>query len=136
MDQSPPENNMSRFPRVLRFLGAGLVNTCFGYVSYLLFVLTGMPLWLAVVGSTITALLFNFLTYGGIVFNDISTRNLPRFLVFYTALALFNYGGLLFLQATGIKPIVGQAILLPLLALMCYGGLRLFVFRAAPHGAQ
>ncbi len=47
-----PETN-----RFIRFVATGGINTGFGYASYAALVLTGMPLWLAVCGSTGLAIL-------------------------------------------------------------------------------
>ncbi|NEI68815.1 hypothetical protein GR212_04455 [Rhizobium lusitanum] len=126
---------MVDFLRVGRFLAVGVINTVFGYASYAVCVLISMPLWIALVVSMIAALLFNFITYGGLVFKDLSRRNLPRFIIFYAAFAVINYSALRALEALGVKPILGQALLLPLLAVICYAGLRLFVFRAAASTA-
>ncbi|WP_049790320.1 GtrA family protein [Agrobacterium tumefaciens] len=120
---------ISESHRILRFLLTGTLNTIFGYVSYTFLILVGMPLMVAVIGSMVMALLFNFLSYGALVFQDISRRNLPRFLMFYVLFGAFNYLSLRLLEEIGIKPIIGQALLLPALAILCYAGLRLFVFR-------
>jgi putative flippase GtrA len=127
---------MAEFVRVVRFIVVGGVNTAFGYASYALFVACSMPLWLALVASMVAAFVFNFFTYGGLVFKDVSRRNLPRFLAFYTAFATVNYGALRILDALGIKPMLGQALLLPLLAVTCYAGLQLFVFRASASAGR
>ena len=119
-----PETN-----RFIRFVATGGINTGFGYASYAALVLTGMPLWLAVCGSTGLAILFNFYSYGGLVFGDTSRRTLPPFLAFYAALGLANYLGLKGLIGAGIGPLLAQAILVPLLAIGGYFGMRLLVFR-------
>lgn len=115
--------------RVLRFLGAGLLNTSFGYFSYAGFVLAGAPLWLAVAGGTTLGFLFNFYSYGGLVFGSTSRRLLPRFLLFYLALGSLNFVLLRLLGWTGLGPLLAQALLLPVLAACGYLGLRGFVFR-------
>ena len=117
--------------RFIRFVAAGAVNTGFGYASYAALVLTGMPLWLAVTGSTTMAILFNFYSYGGLVFGNTSARVMPRFLVFYAALGLVNFGLLHLLTGLGLGPLLAQALLLPVLAVLGFAGMRLFVFTAA-----
>ena len=72
--------------RLLRFLAAGLLNTSFGYACYAALVLMGAPIALAVAGSTTVGFLFNFLSYGGLVFGSTSYRLLPRFLLLYLVL--------------------------------------------------
>ena len=69
--------------RIVRFLAVGGLNTGFGYACYAGFVLAGASLWLAVCGSAGLAFVFNFMTYGGLVFGSTARRLLPRFLVFY-----------------------------------------------------
>jgi putative flippase GtrA len=113
----------------LRFMLTGLLNTGFGYASYAALVLTGMPLWLAVGAATLLAILFNFYSYGGLVFGKTQKRYMPAFLAFYAALGLGNYLALRALTHAGIGPLVSQAILVPLLAITGYLGMRLLVFR-------
>jgi putative flippase GtrA len=124
---------MAEFARIARFIAVGLLNTLFGYAIYALFLFFSFPLWLTLLVSIIAGFTFNFLTYGGLVFKDLSRQNLPRFLLFYLAFAVVNYTALKLLEASGVKPILGQAMLLPLLAAICYAGLRLFVFRATEY---
>ncbi len=118
----------------LRFVLTGLLNTGFGYASYAVLVLTGLPLWLAVAGSTTMAILFNFFSYGGLVFGNTSARAMPKFLVFYAALGLTNFGLLSLLGTLGLGPLLAQAVLLPVLAVLGFAGMRLFVFTAAAKG--
>ena len=124
---------MSELRRILRFLAVGLVNTGFGYLSYVIFVAAGSPLWFAVVGSTLLAMIFNYMTYGGLVFGGMSKRAVPRFLLVNLAIAGMNFGMLRFLTSKGMGPILAEAILLPMLAALGYIGMRCLVFR--PPGA-
>jgi putative flippase GtrA len=91
--------------------------------------MTGMPLWLAVAAATVLAILFNFYSYGGLVFGKTSRRHMPAFLAFYAALGLANFLALKALTQAGIGPLLAQALLVPLLALVGYLGMRMLVFR-------
>jgi putative flippase GtrA len=115
--------------RVLRFLATGLLNTGFGYASYAAFVLANAPLWVAVAGSTALGFLFNFYSYGGLVFGSTAARLLPAFLLFYLALGTLNFALLRLLGWAGLGPMLAQALLLPMLAACGYFGLRSVVFR-------
>ena len=115
--------------RFIRFLATGAINTGFGYASYAALVLTGMPLWLAVGAATLLAILFNFYSYGGLVFGKTQRRYLPAFLSFYAALGLGNYLALAALTRAGLGPLIAQAVLVPLLAITGYFGMRMVVFR-------
>ncbi len=123
---------MKEAHRILRFLAVGLVNTGFGYASYVLFVAAGCPLWFTVVGSTILAMTFNYLTYGGLVFGGMSMRAAPRFALVNLIVAGLNFIMLRLLTSHGIGPILAEAILLPMLASLGYIGMRCLVFR--PRG--
>ena len=114
---------------LLKFGLAGGMNTAFGYLSYAALVLVGLPLWLAVAGSTMLAIIFNFYSYGGLVFGETSGRFLPKFVAFYAALGVGNFSALKTLTHMGVGPLIAQAILVPALAIIGYGGMRLIVFR-------
>jgi putative flippase GtrA len=118
----------------LRFIAVGGLNTIFGYVSYAAFVLVGAPLWLAVSGATLLAFLFNFISYGGIVFGSTSYLLLPRFLIFYLGIGVLNFVLLRALTSLGVGPLWAQAILLPVLAATGFVGMRRFVFRGDKPG--
>jgi len=117
--------------RMFRFLVAGGVNTAFGYASYAAFILAGAPLWLAVSGSTVLAMLFNFFTYGRFVFGSNAIALLPRFVLFNAAMGVCNFVALRALEARGFGPLLAQALLVPFLAAGGYFGMRAFVFRSA-----
>lgn len=125
---------MAELRRVLRFLCVGALNTGFGYACYAGFVLVGAPLWLAVAGGTALGFVFNFYSYGGLVFGSTAMRLLPRFLLFYLAIGSLNFLWLRMLDVGGLGPLLAQALLLPVLAACGYLGMRGFVFRrhAAP----
>jgi putative flippase GtrA len=119
----------------LRYLAVGGLNTAFGYLCYAAFVLAGAPIWLAVSSSTVLAILFNFFSYGGLVFGDTSHRLLPRFLVFYAVLGGLNFLLLRALIWAGLGPLWAQALLLPVLAGVGFVGMRRFVFGRGPTGS-
>ena len=124
---------MKEAHRILRFLAVGLFNTGFGYACYVVFVAAGSPLWFAVVGSTILAMIFNYITYGGLVFGGMSMRAVPRFALVNLIVAGLNFTMLRLLISHGIGPVLAEAILLPMLAALGYIGMRCLVFR--PRGA-
>ena len=74
------------------------------------------------------AFLFNFVSYGGLVFGGTSIRLLPRFLLFYAMLGSLNYLLLRLLNLTGYGPFLAQALRVPVLAICGYVGFSCFVF--------
>jgi putative flippase GtrA len=119
---------------ILRYLAVGALNTVFGYASYAVLVLSGAPLWLAVAGATFLGFLFNFFSYGGIVFGRTSYVLLPRFLAFYVGMGGVNLILLKLLTGIGIGPLWAQAVLFPVLAAIGFVVMRRFVFRARDRG--
>ncbi len=128
---------MTETSRFVRFLLVGAVNTAFGYTIYGGALLLGCPVAIAVGLSTLLGIIFNFHSYGGLVFGQASWRRLGRFTAVYGVIFMINLGGLTLLAAAGIGPLAGQALLLPVLALASFVGLRRFVYqRNNPHPAQ
>jgi len=115
--------------RILRFLAVGGLNTAFGYACYAGFLLIGLPVGWSVAGSTIVGMVFNFFSYGALVFGGASGSRLQRFLAFYVGLGVMNYLLLRLAMTFGPGPLLAQAFLLPALALMGYLGMRNWVFR-------
>ncbi len=122
------ELSSPRLRRLGRFIFAGLLNTAFGFLIYAGLVLIGFPVWATVALSMLGALLFNYLTYGGIVFNGLSWRNFPRFVLFYVCLAGLNTVALHAMAGLSFGPFLSQAVLVAPLAVISYLGLTLFVF--------
>lgn len=119
---------MQDWRRIGRFLVAGGLNTVFGFAIYALFVYLQFPVWATVSLSMIAALIFNYLSYGGMVFKDLSWRNLPLFVMFYSALAALNTVLLHGLIGMGFGALLAQVILVPPLAVISFVGLSHFVF--------
>ncbi len=98
---------MSR--QIIRFVFTGALNTLFGFAIYALLVHAGMVPAVALLIATVLGVLFNFVSFGALTFRRLEMRRLPRFLVVYSAIYLFN---LVLLQAVqryaGAGPIVAQ----------------------------
>lgn len=118
----------SRLRKLASFALAGGVNTAFGLLIYAGLVLLGFPVWATVTLSMLGALAFNYLTYGGIVFKDLSWRNFPRFVAFYVFLAGLNTGLLHAMAGLSLGPFLSQAVLALPLAVVSYIGLTILVF--------
>jgi putative flippase GtrA len=121
-------------PEVLRFLIAGGANTAFGFALYAALVLLGMPFALALLVATIAGVFFNFVTFGAYTFRQFELRRLPRFLVAYGLIYLFNLAVLEAVRAaTGLGPIPAQLASLVVVAPTAYFLLKSRVFREAPR---
>jgi len=119
---------MSETRRILRFLAVGGLNTAFSYTCFLGLHLLGAPLWAAIMISTVLGVLFNFMSFGALVFRPARGAALVRFILLYTVIASINYFVLRLLTALTVPPWLGQAICLPVLAFSSYLGMRWWVY--------
>lgn len=118
-------------PRFIGFLIAGGINTLFGYAVFSGLVLVGVLPHVAVVVSTVSGVLFNFLTIGT-VFRSRDPRRLPRFLLVYAAILGLNMALLDLGMRAALSPLLAQAVILPVFALT-FLVMRRFVFAASPE---
>lgn len=86
--------------KFVRFCLVAGLNTAFGYLVYATFIFIGLPYWLAALLGQIISILFNFRTYGTLVFKNKKMNLLPRFLLVYTTTYFCNVGGMRLLKYT------------------------------------
>ncbi len=118
--------------RFLMFIGAGVINTCFGYTAFAFFRWVGFGNDLAVLFGMIAGIAFNFGTIGA-VFSSRGMSRLPYFLGVYGILLLSNMLALRGLVALGVNDYLGEAIIVVLLTPISFIAMRLFVFPTAPE---
>ncbi len=104
---------------MVRFVLVGVLNTIFGYATFATLTAMGCSEAWAVPGAMLAGVLFNFVTYGKVVYESLDQRRIPRFAMAY----LFVYGcdivGLRVLERSGLDAYHAQFILaLPLAATM------------------
>lgn len=112
----------------VKFVLVGIVNTVFSYVLFALFYLLLGSHQLGITLATACGVVFNFHSTGRLVFRNRRLSALPPFLAGYAALWLVNILLLDELTALAISPLAGQALALPLLALLSYAINRYLVF--------
>ena len=117
-------------PRFMRFLIVGGLNTLFGLGAYSLLVYLKLPLWLALLGGNLSGIAFNFFSTGGLVFRDLSTRRIPRFVLAY--LIVYSVNLALLHAASGMlqKPLLAQVVLTIPMAILSYVLMSRWVFKA------
>ena len=83
-------NKLSKH-QVVKFLGTGLLNTVFGYSIYATLVYVGIPYLAALLISTSIGVIFNFFSFGRIVFYARSGLLVfGKFVTCYGAVFFFN----------------------------------------------
>lgn len=75
---------------VIRYILVGILNTLFGYSVFSILVFTGVHYVLALFFATLIGCLFNFRTYGLLVFKNGEWRLLAKFICCYLLLYLLN----------------------------------------------
>ncbi len=65
--------SLGRFadPKIIKFLSAGVLNTAFGYFVYALLLFIKTPYLLALFVATAAGVVFNYFSFGCMVFNGI-----------------------------------------------------------------
>jgi len=119
----------------IKFLFVARINTLFGFLIYALtvFILKQLfscsNVYLAVVIATIIAVLFNFKTYGTLVFKTKDNSRIIRFFGVYLCTMSLQMLSLKLLSLAGITNpyIAGGVILLPM-SLLSFLLMRRFVF--------
>jgi putative flippase GtrA len=130
---TPVLSNWRSWPRPLRFLIVGAINTIFGYAAYVFFLWVGLHYAAAVLFGTIAGVTFNYFSTGRMVFDHASFDALPRFVAVYCAVYAINVVCLALLVRTGMGAYLAGAILILPIACVSYVLTRTFVFRRS-HG--
>lgn len=102
--------------KILKFLGVGILNTLFGYSVFSVLVFLGMPYLLALLISTIVGVVFNYFSFGLMVFKG--RDGWLGFARFVSAYVLIYAVNATMLRIITIKffmnPYFGQAICVPI----------------------
>ncbi|MBQ6071439.1 MAG: GtrA family protein [Bacteroidales bacterium] len=119
----------------IRFLLVAGLNTAFGWCIFaLLRFLFGLiphidPLFWATLLGTIISVLFNFKTYGHLVFRNKDPKLIFRFVMVYTITYFINYFSIYFLDyCFGINNYVGALIMALPVGLLNYFFNKIFVY--------
>jgi hypothetical protein len=118
------DGDMRRFAL---FIGAGLVNTLFGYSAFAFFLWAGAGNDLAVLFGMISGIIFNYGTIGA-VFSARGLSRLPHFLAVYGSLLLANILSLRFLTANGMNAFLGEAMIVAIVTPISFFAMQRLVF--------
>jgi putative flippase GtrA len=116
--------------RFIRFLLVGALNTAFGYGVYALLILLHVPYPIAVFLSTAAGVLFNFKTYGALVFGSHDNRLIGRFILVYALIYVLNLIPLAWAKRNGVSLIAAGAVIALPMAAISFALNRRFVFGA------
>ena len=101
--------------KVSRFLLSGLINTAFGYAIYAALIYLDIPYLVALLISTILGIIFNFFSFGRLVFGGYRDWIVfSKFIFSYALIYLFNGGVLIILTKEFLfSPYLGQMLCIP-----------------------
>ncbi len=106
--------------RFVRFVLVGFVNTAFGYSVFAALILIGVPPQPSLVVAYAIGILWNFGTHARLVFYQKGFGKLPLYVLTYLGILAFNSASLQGMLWSGVPPLVGQAILAPISAVLAF----------------
>lgn len=112
----------------LRFLAVGVLNTAFGYGLFAIFLAISLHYSLALALATVLGVLFNFKTFGALVFRSHDNKRIFRFILVYVVVYSVNVAGIALLARIQISPFWGGAAMLLPCALLAFVLQKKFVF--------
>jgi len=112
--------NASVAVKLLRFVGTGVLNTVFGYVVYAVLLLLGLPYLTALLFATILGVIFNYFSFGRMVFDGhMNGQVFGKFLLAYALIYVVNAGLLhIFTDCWALGPYLGQVCCIPFSVLL------------------
>ena len=118
-------------PKIIKFLSVGILNTVFGYAVYAALLLLGIPYLAALFVATVAGVVFNYFTFGRIIFQAHGGWLVfVKFIVAYVLIygvnaALLRFFTLIFL----LNPYMGQVLCIPLSVLLSWLLMNYWVYK-------
>ena len=106
--------------RFFKFLLVGLLNTAFGYAVYAILVILGLSPQTALLLSFVIGVLWNYLTTARFVFEVSGFGRLPAYCLCYVFTYALNAASLHIAMSNGIRPLVAQATITPVIAVITF----------------
>lgn len=117
--------------RIIKFLSAGILNTAFGYFVYAGLLFINVPYLVALFVATVAGVIFNYFSFGRIVFKGIGGRFVfIRFVVAYSLIYAINAALLgLLTEYFLVNPYVGQVLCIPIGVLLSWLLMNYWVYK-------
>ena len=109
-------------PQIIKFLGVGVLNTVFGYAIYAMLIFVNVPYLIALLAATVVGVIFNYFSFGRIVFHGYGGWFVfGKFVIAYAVIYGANAALLRALTIDFLlSPYVGQIICIPLSVLLSW----------------
>jgi putative flippase GtrA len=119
----------SKHTQLFKYLLVGGLNTAFGYCVFAIFLFLGSHYSLAVLASTILGALFNFQSYGRLVFKNHSVSLLSRFIFIYTIIYFANILLILLFEMLVMNLYYSGALAIPFIAYLGFNLNKRYVWK-------
>jgi putative flippase GtrA len=113
----------------VRYILVGGMNTAFGYGMYACFLWMGLHYMFATLLGTVFGVLFNFKTYGILVFKNRSNRLIFRYVAMYAFIYLCNNFWIFMFEKFAVNPYVSGCLWLIPNAALSFLLSRQFVYK-------
>ena len=110
----------SKYIKLYKYLVVGGVNTVFGYSVFAILIFFGFHYSLAVLIATILGVLFNFQSYGRLVFKNHSWYFLSRYITVYILIYFVNLILLLMFDLLVSNLYISGLMVIPFIAYLGY----------------
>jgi putative flippase GtrA len=102
--------------KIIKFLSAGALNTIFGYFFYAVLLVINTPYLVALFVATVAGVIFNYFSFGKIVFNGVSSWFVfLKFIAAYAFIYVINAALLgILIEHYLVNPYIGQVLCIPM----------------------
>jgi putative flippase GtrA len=118
-------------PKIIKFLSAGFLNTVFGYSVYALLLFIKTPYLIALFVATVSGVVFNYFSFGRMVFHGIvGWYVFGKFIISYAL--IYGANAVLLGALTRdfhINHYIGQAICIPMSVLLSWLLMNYWVYK-------
>jgi len=117
--------------KIIKFLGAGVLNTIFGYFVYAVLLVVNTPYLVALFVATVAGVVFNYFSFGKIVFNGVSSWFVfLKFIAAYALIYVINAALLgIFIEYYLVNPYIGQILCIPISVVLSWLLMNYWVYK-------
>ena len=113
----------------IRYLLVGILNTCFSYFCYALFIAIGLTIAWASLLALLLGIVWSFTTQGKIVFKQMTKASFLKFIIFWTVMYFLNIGMIYKLVQWNLNAYAAAALTTIPVTIISYFCLKYIVFR-------
>lgn len=118
-------------PKIIKFLSAGILNTVFGYSAYAFLLFIKTPYLIALFVATVAGVVFNYFSFGRMVFQGIGGWFVfGKFVISYAL--IYGANAILLWTLTRdlhINPYIGQVVCIPMSVLLSWFLMNYWVYK-------